>query len=300
MTKAKIECVLDFGAEIGEGAIWSDREQLLYWVDISAGLLCCFNPASGENRFWNMGRTVGCIALRKGGGVVVALTDGFFTFDLETNQLSQIADTEAEIRTNRFNDGSVDRSGRLFAGTMPIAGPDRDKGPKGSLYCLDTDHSVTKIMDGFHTINGLAFSPDGKTAYVSDSAYWVQTIWAYDYDVDDCKWTNKRVFFDCAAVLGRPDGGAIDADGCYWMAGVSGWQLLRITPQGKIDMDIKMPIEKPTRIAFGGRDLDTLYVTSIGHNGTTPGSRTEQPLAGGLFAVQGLGVKGHVFPQYDG
>jgi L-arabinonolactonase len=300
MTKLAVDCVLDFGAEVGEGAIWSDSEQLLYWVDIPAGLLCCFNPLSGENRVWEMGRPIGCLALRQSGGVVVALTDGFFTFDIDTDELSLIADTEAEISTNRFNDGSVDARGRFLAGTMPLVGPNRDIGPQGSLYCLDNDHSVRTIMNGFNVINGLAFSPDGKTAYVSDSAKWVQTIWAYDYDLDDGAWSNKRVFFDCATVPGRPDGGAVDADGCYWMAGVSGWQLLRITPQGKVDMDIAMPVEKPTKIAFGGKDLDILYVTSIGNSGITPGTKVNQPQAGGLFALHLPGIRGYVFPQYKG
>jgi len=247
-----------------------------------------------------MGRPIGCFALRKSGGAVVALTDGFFSFDFKTGELSLIADTESEIAANRFNDGSVDGRGRFYAGTMPIAGPDQKDGPKGSLYCLDTDRSVKTVMDGFHVINGLAFSPDGKTAYVSDSAAWVQTIWAYDYDLDDGAWTNRRVFFDCAGVPGRPDGGTVDADGCYWMAGVSGWQLLRITPDGKIDMEIEMPIEKPTRIAFGGKDMDTLYVTSIGQGGITPGTQADQPQAGGLFALQLPGVKGYEFPHYQG
>ncbi len=300
MTETAVDCVLDFGAEIGEGAIWSHREQVLYWVDISAGLLCRFNPGSGENRVWEMGRPVGCFALRQTGGVVVALTDGFFAFDLETEEFSPIADTEADIVDNRFNDGSVDARGRLLAGTMPLAGPDRKSGPKGTLYCLDAERAVKTVMNGFYVINGLAFSPDGKTAYVSDSAAWIQTIWAFDYDLDDGAWTNRRVFFDCAGVPGRPDGGAVDADGCYWMAGVSGWQLLRITPDGKIDMEIEMPIEKPTRIAFGGKDLDTLYVTSIGKNGITPGTESNQPQAGGLFALRLPGVKGCVFPEYWG
>jgi L-arabinonolactonase len=300
MNKVTVNCVLDIGAQIGEGAIWSDRHQRLFWVDIPAGLLCSFDPSSSINKVWQMKRPIGCFALTPSGGAVVALTDGFFDFDFETEELSLIADTEADIVANRFNDGSVDARGRFNAGTMPIDGPDQAKGPLGTLYCLDTDRSVRTVMDGFYTVNGQAFSPDGKTAYVSDSAPWVQTIWAFDYDLDDGAWTNKRVFFDCAGVPGRPDGGAVDADGCYWMAGVSGWQLLRITPEGKVDMDIKMPVEKPTRIAFGGKDLDTLYVTSIGEGGITPGSIKDQPQAGGLFAVQLSGVKGYAFTEYQG
>jgi len=181
-----------------------------------------------------------------------------------------------------------------------MGGPDKEGGPHGTLYCLDGDRSVRTINDGYFVINGLAFSPDGTTAYVSDSAAWVQTIWAYDYDLDEGVWSNKRTFFDCSAVAGRPDGGAVDADGCYWMAGVSGWELVRITPDGKVDMEIRMPIEKPTRIAFGGANLDTLYVTSIGAGGVTAGTEARQPQAGGLFALQVPGVQGLEFPMFAG
>ena len=181
---------------------------------------------------------------------------------------------------------------------MPIVDPNINSRPKGNLYCLNPSGTVNKIMEGFHIINGLAFSPDNKTAYVSDSADWVRTIWSYDYDLNNGIWSNKRIFFDTKIVAGRPDGGCIDSDGCYWMAGVSGWELLRITPKGKIDMIIKMPIEKPTKIAFGGPNLDIMYVTSIGQENITKGTEKQQPYAGGLFALFIPGVKGIEFPCY--
>lgn len=300
MISLNVECVLDFGAYTGEGAIWSSAEQALYWVDIPAGLLCRFDPQTGENKVWDMQCPIGCFALKETGGAVVALTGGFYDFDFETESLNLIADTEADIPGNRFNDGTVDIRGRLIAGTMPIAGPNQEAGPGGSLYCLNNDRTVTAVNDGYFVINGLTFSPDGKTAYVSDSAAWVQTIWAYDYDIDDGVWSNKRTFFDCRQVPGRPDGGAMDADGCYWMAGVSGWQLVRITPEGKVDMEIEMPVEKPTRIAFGGANLETLFVTTIGQDNITPGTADQQPQAGGVFALSVPGVKGIEFPTYVG
>ncbi|PWR00448.1 SMP-30/gluconolactonase/LRE family protein [Leucothrix pacifica] len=176
----------------------------------------------------------------------------------------------------------------------------------GSVYCLDviTDQdepedkeaavNVRKIMSGFHIPNGMAFSPDGKTAYISDSFPEIRTIWAYDYDLTDGVWSNQRVFFDTKGRPGRPDGGTIDADGCYWMAGVSGWELVRITPAGKVDMVIEFPVEKPTKIAFGGDNLDTLFVTSLGCDIT---EGTHQPHAGGLFALTVPGVTGLATPR---
>ena len=159
----------------------------------------------------------------------------------------------------------------------------------GTLY-----EGTRTLLDGFGIINGLAFSPDSKTAYVSDSIASRQTIWAYDYDLTDGAWTNQRLFFDCNAVAGRPDGGAMDSEGCYWMAGVAGWQLVRLTPRGDVDMIIPMPIEKPTRIAFGGSDLSTLYVTSIGAGLADDAT---QPHAGGLFALTVPGISGVAFHE---
>ena len=298
MGNIKVDCVLNIKSNLGEGAIWSTIDQRLYWVDITEGYFCNFNPQNGKNKIIDLGRPIGCFALKKNGNVIVALTDGFFELNQHSEKMTLIKNTESNILSNRFNDGTVDLNGRFYAGTMPINGPNIKSKPQGSLYCLNIDGTVKKTMDGFYTINGLAFSPDGKIAYVSDSAYWVRTIWAYDYNLEDGIWLNKRIFYDTKNLAGRPDGGCIDADGCYWMAGVSGWELVRITPQGKVDKIIKMPVEKPTKITFGGKNLDIMYVTSIGIKGITKGTEKNQPDAGGVFALSIPGVKGVEFPYY--
>jgi sugar lactone lactonase YvrE len=295
----QIDCVLNIKSSLGEGPIWSTIDQKLYWVDITEGLFCNFNPQNGINKILDLGRPIGCFALKKDGNAIVALTDGFFELNQKTQKLTLIKDTESDILSNRFNDGTVDLKGRFYAGTMPIKNPGIENSPKGTLYCLDQFGNVKKVMDGFHIINGLAFSPDAKIAYVSDSAYWVRTIWAYDYDLENAIWSNKRIFFDTKNLNGRPDGGCVDSDGCYWMAGVSGWELVRITPKGEVDMIIKMPIEKPTKIAFGGPNLDIIYVTSIGINGITRGTEKTQPLAGSIFSLTIPGVQGVEFPFYN-
>jgi len=210
--------------------------------------------------------------------------------------VTPLAEAERGRPANRFNDGATDRRGRFWAGTMNRGGPGPE--PEGTLYRLDADHRVTAAEDGFFTVNGLAFSPDGRTRYVSDSAPHVRTIWAADYDADDGVATNRRVFFDTRAVAGRPDGGCVDADGCYWMAGVSGWQLVRLTPAGEIDRIVDMPVERPSKIAFGGPGFTTMFVTSIS-NGLTPGSEAEQPHAGGIFALD-LGIAGLPEVPYAG
>ena len=239
-----------------------------------------------------MGRPIGCFALKENGNAIVALSDGFYEFDFAKNHLTFINNPEENKPNNRFNDGTTDIKGRFFAGTMPISNASARDSAQGSLYCLDLDHSVKFIMDNFFILNGLTFSPDGRTSYISDTVPFIRKIWAFDYDIDNAQWSNKRLFFDTHAVNGRPDGGSMDTDGCYWMAGVGGWELVRITPNGTVDMRIKMPIEKPTRIAFGGKNFDVLYVTSIGQNGISPGTFQKQPNAGGIFSLRIPGIQG--------
>ena len=161
--------------------------------------------------------------------MVVALEDGFHFFDLETGALEAIVDPEADKPGNRFNDGTTDPGGRFVAGTMPL-GP---REPVAALYRLWPDRRCEKLFDGLTVTNGCAFSPDGRTFYFADLESSVRTIWACDHDPDSGAVTNRRVFVDTHGLAGRPDGGTVDADGCYWMAGVGGWQLVRFTPDGR-------------------------------------------------------------------
>lgn len=289
MTQPIVEKAFEVRAIVGEGAFWSTAAQALFWVDIPAGLIHRHDPASGDNAVWDMGQPVGCIAETSSGNIVAALTSGFELLDLETGSLKFLSGPKPVEQNYRFNDGTVDPRGRFLAGTMAMTQEEVLLG-QGILYSFNGVNPAREIMGGFRTQNGLAFSPDGKTAYVSDSNAAIRTIWAYDYDLDTGDWSNKRVFFDTNAVPGRPDGGAMDTDGCYWMAGVSGSQLVRITPQGKVDMEIPMPVTRPSRIAFGGRNLDQLYVTSIQDEG--PGTE----LSGYVLTLRVPGVTGMEMP----
>ena len=288
MPLPEIACVLDARAQTGEGAVWDVLDQALWWVDIPRGQLFRYDPESGENRGFDMGEPIGCLALRRSGGLVVALRSGLFFFDPVSGERRCIATPEADRPGNRFNDGATDSVGRFWAGTMKASGPPERT---GAFYRLDPDGACRRWLDGIFTTNGLAFSPDGRVMYFSDSNPEVRTIWACDYEPGTGEPSNQRIFFDTRGVAGRPDGGTVDADGCYWMAGVGGWQLVRLTPRGAVDRVIEMPVERPTKPMFGGRNLDTLFVTSIGTN-LTPGTEARQPHAGGLFAVHGLGVRG--------
>ena len=282
----RIECVAPTRSRIGEGAVWDAGDGRLWWVDIAAGLIHRYDPANGRNESFDFGEPVGCLARRERGGLVVAAKSGFWFYDPETGAREQIADPEALLPGNRFNDGGTDRQGRFWAGSMKDGGPPE---ARGAFYRLDPDLSVTRWRGGFFTTNGLAFAPDGRRMYFSDSNPAVRTIWASDYDTATGTPAAPEPFFDTRAVAGRPDGGTVDAEGCYWQAGISGWQLYRISPEGEVLMTIDMPVEKPSKPMFGGPGLDILFVTSLGE-GLTPGRA--QPEAGGLFAITGLGIRG--------
>lgn len=292
--RVEVDCVADLKCGVGEGLFWDAEGQALWFVDIPAGRL--YRLKSGRLDHWDFSEPLGCLAIDRAGLPVLALKSGIARVDLASGERTPLANPEADRPGNRFNDGAVDRQGRFWAGTMKLSGPPERT---GAFYRLDADLAVTRYFDGTFTTNGMAFSPDGRTMYLSDSNPDVRTIWACDYDVADGAPTNRRVFFDTRQVAGRPDGATVDADGCYWMAGVGGWQLVRITPAGKVDRIVDMPVERPTRPWFGGPNLDILYCTSIAGN-QTPGSEARQPHAGGLFAVHGLGATGLAQPRFAG
>lgn len=283
-----IECVVEVRSVNGEGALWSAAEQALYWVDLPLNHLHRYDPSSGDNKTWILPEQPGCVAESTGGDLVVALANGFCLFDRESGEVQLIGGPDAKSLGHRFSEGIVDPSGRFLAGTSPYDGP-TESDNSGTVYAFGNGDTGRVVLGGFHTINGMAFSPDGKTAYASDSFPSVRRIWSWDYDVQHGDWRNKKLFFDTKGLPGRPDGAAMDTNGCYWMAAVSGWQLMRLTPNGKIDLVIDLPVEKPSRPAFGGKDLQTLYFTSLNH---TLSNEEDQPKAGGVFALKVPGIQG--------
>lgn len=291
----RVDCVLDAKASLGEAAVWCARDQVLWWADIEGRAVHRFDPAAGTDQAWTLPSRIGCFALREQGGMVVALENGFHLLDLSRGGLTPLVDPESDRPGNRFNDGTTDPRGRFVAGTMPM-GP---REPVAALYRLWPDHRCERLFDGLIVTNGCAFSPDGRVFYFADSESSIRTIWACDHDPDSGALRNRRIFVDTHGLAGRPDGGTVDADGCYWMAGVGGWQLVRFTPQGKVDRIVDLPVEKPTKVAFGGHDLDVLYVTSIGVPSTSGGD-PRQPQAGGIFALHVPGVQGLAQPRFAG
>ena len=282
-----IDCVVASRSRLGEGAVWDVDDARLWWVDIRAGLVHCHDPAAGTNDSFEVGEQVSSLARRDAGGLVITTESGLYLFDPAEGSRTCLATPEAHLEGNRFNDGTTDPKGRFWAGTMRDDGAPPER--RGRFYRLDADHQVSQHFDPVFTTNGLAFSPDGTVMYYADTNRDVQTVWACDYDADNGTPTNSRVFFHSGEIAGRPDGATVDADGCYWFAGVGGWQVVRVTPQGKLDRVIEMPVEKPSKVMFGGAGLDVLFVTSIGDG---VGDRSGQPEAGSLFAITGTGTTG--------
>lgn len=251
----------------GESPLWHAAQQAWYWVDIPARRIWRLEPASGALRHWQAPEMVACIAADREGGLIAGMETGIVRLVLGDDgtayAMRLAAPPEAELGAGmRFNDGRCDRQGRFWSGTMFM-----DMGAAravGGLYRYSGREGLHgPYVSGMLTQNGLAWSPDGRTMYLSDSHPQRRMVWAFDYDTDTGTPQRQRVFLDLTGQVGRPDGAAVDVDGCYWTCANDGGVLQRYTPQGKLDREIALPMAKPSMCAFGGPELDTLLVTSI-------------------------------------
>ena len=276
----QVELVVDAHATIGEGALWNSAGQVLYWVDIMGCKLHVHDPSGESDRVMDIGQPVGTVVVRASGGLMLALKEGFAAFDPASGELTLLHDPEAALPENRFNDGKCDPAGRFWAGTMAI---DPVEGA-GALYCMDTDLSVRKMLGQVSISNGIVWSLDGARMYYIDSLRY--DVLAYDYDVGTGNISNERIAFRVPREVGLPDGMAIDAEGMLWIAHFDGAKVCRWHPDsGEILQTIELPVSKTTSCAFGGPDLDTLYITS-GSLGMTDEEKEREPHAGGLFAAR--------------
>jgi sugar lactone lactonase YvrE len=280
----EVESILPAQNELGEGPLWHIEEQALYWVDIFKGCFHRFYPATGRRETFEVGLPLGALAFRAAGGLVLATRDGFAVWDFNQPTPRFIADPEADKPDNRFNDGMVDRQGRFWAGTLSNA----EVEPLGSLYRLDPDGTASKMETGVTVSNGLGWSPDNKTMYYTDSPR--RVIYAYDFDAVTGAIANRRVFARVPDDAGFPDGLTVDSEGFIWSAHWDGWQISRYDPAGQVERVIKMPVQRPTSCAFGGVNLNELYITSAWIR-LSKAERQQQPLAGNLFRLK-VEVKG--------
>ena len=268
---------------VGESPLWDAARRALWWVDIEACAIRRLDLADAVLQSWTLPERVACLALHADGGLVAALetrvvhaTPG----DAGAITLATLATARHERADMRFNDGRCDRAGRFWVGSMV-----RDMGANvaaGRMYRLDEHGFAPAHIDKLYTPNGLAFDPDGRGVWWSDSHPLSQCVWHAPL-ADDGTLGKRRLVIDMHELPGRPDGAAMDVDGGYWICANDGGRILRLTPDGRVDRSIAVPVSKPSMCSFGGDALDTLYVTSI-QPALPQGDDVE--LAGEVFALR--------------
>ena len=276
-------------ALLGEGPRWW-RERLL-WVDILAGVLHRFDPATGTDAAAELGDVLGMVAPRSDGGVVAALGRSVVRLDDDLREVGRVALDEDRPR-NRLNDGRCDPAGRLWIGSMRRDG----SGTDGVLYRVDPDGAVHRQQDGLGLANGLDWSPDGRRMYHIDTP--TQRVDVLDYDVDSGQARNRRPLVVVPEEQGAPDGMTVDAEGGLWVAFYGGWAVRRYRPDGTLDRELRLPAANVTACGFGGPDLQDLYVTTA-TDGLDAQARSEQPLAGSLLRLR-PGVAGQPTSAFAG
>jgi sugar lactone lactonase YvrE len=288
-----LERLLHVENQLGEGPVWSRVERTLYWVDILGRKIHRFYPATGHDDIFDVPWPVTLLAFRAGGGFVAATSNRLAFWDPRSQEFNFVANLEADKPDIRFNDGAVDPGGRLWVGTMN----EKDNmSPDGVLYRLGRDLIVRKMAAGFTVSNGMGWSPDHKIMYFTDTMR--RVILAYDYDSASGAIEHGRPFVHIPEQEGLPDGMAVDSEGCVWSAHWGGWRVTRYDPTGKVEQVIKMPVPNATSCAFGGDNLDELYITTA-WSGLSEKERQDCPAAGDLFRLK-LNIKGMAASEFAG
>lgn len=270
----------DAHALLGEGPRWHGAEHRLYWVDIATDTLHRFDPATGTNETRLFRAPIGCFAFDAKGGLLLAMKDGFATLaDWDADPVPFGDQIFADRPDIRFNDGRTDPLGRFWAGSVNMTKSAQD----AALYRLDGDGTITEIEGSMLTCNGAAFSADGRRFYHSDTP--THAARAYDYNPDTGTLSGRHILHQFALGEGRPDGGSVDEEGCYWTALFDGGRVVRLAPDGAILVEVALPVTRPTMIAFGEEDRRTAFVTTA-RTGLTEAQLTAQPSAGAIFSFR--------------
>ncbi len=281
----EVNLVIDAKATLGEGAIWDYKNNRLLWVDIEQGCLNIFDPENKINKQIKLQQKVGTVVPINNEQVLVALQDGLYSINLIDESSSKIISLESEIENNRFNDGKCDAAGRFFVGSMDM---NLSEG-KGFLYCIDTNLSVKKIISGVTISNGIVWSVDSTKMYYVDTP--TRVVVEYNYNLETAEINYSRIAVEINEELGYPDGMTIDSEGKLWIAMWGGGCVTRWDSEtGKLLEKIELPALNVTSCAFGGKDLDTLYITTA-IEGLSEENRNKYPFSGGLFSVK-PGVRG--------
>ena len=282
----KWETVTNSISELGEGPVWDANSRRIIWIDISKGDIHQYDPHKKEQQTFHIDQKIGSVALKKSGGLIAALQHGFASIDIEQKKIKMIADPEADLPDNRFNDGKCDPAGRFWAGTMSDSGKEK----AGSLYTMEKDLSIVRKISEVGCSNGLAWSSDHSTFYFIDTP--TKQVAAYDYDIATGNINNRRIVVTIPDGDGLPDGMTIDSEGMLWIALWGGWKVQRWNPHtGKLLDHILLPVSQVTCCTFGGETFNDLYITSA-KEGLADDERKKQPLAGSLFVVKNCGYTG--------
>jgi sugar lactone lactonase YvrE len=278
------ELVLDAKTTLGEGSIWHPKENKLYWIDIEGKSLHIYDPATKEDKQFPLGSMVGTVVPVEGGGALVALQTGIHKIDTKTGKLTFLNNPLPDPNI-RFNDGKCDPSGRFWVGSMAL--DSRRRG--ATLYRFDKDKSIHVMLDSVTISNGIVWTADKKTMYYNDTP--TGTIQGFDYDDKTGNISNRRVVVRIPRGGGGPDGMTIDADGNLWVALWGSGTVGKFNPlTGELLQKVKVPAPNVSSCAFGGKNLETLYITTA-RTGMKPEKLEEFPLSGGLFSVK-PGVRG--------
>ncbi|MCK5095323.1 MAG: SMP-30/gluconolactonase/LRE family protein [Spirochaetes bacterium] len=272
------QIAVDHKSVVGECPIWHPFDKKLYWIDIPEGIIFRYDPETGNHEEFYSGEVIGGFTIQEDGSLLLFLERGAVKI-LKDGETSTVIDEIYEELDTRFNDVIADPEGRVFCGTIPA------KDNKARLYRLDTDGSITKILDGIGLSNGMGFTPDRKQMYFTDSLG--GKIYLFDYDLETGKIKNQRMFVTVPESEGVPDGMTVDKEGCIWSARWDGGCLIRYKPDGKEDLRIQFPAKKISSVTFGGKDYRDIYVTTAG------GDKREEegPDAGALFYLN-LDIQG--------
>ncbi len=270
---------------LGEGAFWNYKSQELYWIDIDGKQIHIYDPGTKTNRSFPTPSRVGTVVPQTDSTAVIALEDGIYIINTENGNIQVLSDVEKEMTYNRFNDGKCDPNGNLWVGSMHL----EQMAPMGSVYKISATGETTKMIDSVTISNGIVWTKDATTMYYIDTT--TQNIQAFDFDVTTSTLSNERIAVRISETIGFPDGMAIDEEDMLWVGLWNGNAVGRFDPKtGELISKIEVPAHNVTSCAFGGKNLDKLYITTASVD-MTEDEKTKYPLAGSLF-VADPGVKG--------
>lgn len=292
----KCEPLVCAGALLGEGPVWDAERHVVYWVDIDQGRIHRAASDGSADVFVEVGQSVGSVTPIAGSARILAALakDGLVALEFETGERTTLADPEADKPANRFNDGKCDPAGRFWVSTLEMANGAVGAG-KGSLYCLQPHNTIVRKLESLTIPNGMAWSPDHKTMYFIDTA--ASCVFAFDYDASVGSIENQRIAFSVPEDCGLPDGMAIDEEGMLWIGLWRGASVARWNPKTGMKIDaVDVPVPHPTSCAFGGPNLDRLYITSA-RTELSDAEFARYPLAGSVFVCE-PGIKGLPVPPF--